>query len=272
MPAAPCQATEREAVEQVVVTGEQPVAWPPRGDTPLSEFHSEWYITLAFFPMGAADFTAPRIRPVTLGYYLKHLMMYSDGRVARHPRLRYFALNSEMCWRALQAGCVYICQHPEDARLSVDELHDMVSTSFSSRVCHYAGSLRGRRPYWMKQHSCLIAMVDTLGLPTVSFTHSAVDLQWPELANLIYQDTPEDASARRRAVIDNPAVADQFFYEQFQQFLKCFFLDILGAKDYWLRFEWKHHGSPHMHGLAWLPGAPDIYLFTDPVAAEENRQ
>ena len=76
---------------------------------------------------------------VTLGYYLKHLMMYSDDRFARHPRFRYFVLNTEMRWRALQAGRVYIHRHPDDAYLSVDELHDMVSTSFSSRVCHYAG-------------------------------------------------------------------------------------------------------------------------------------
>ena len=140
VPAAPRQATEQETVEQVV-SGEQPVAWPPRGDTPLNEFHSEGYITLAFptlFPTGAADFTAPRMWPVTLGYYLKHLMMYSDGRFARHPRFRYFALNTEMRWHALQAGRVYIRQH-----LSVDELSDMVSTSFSSRVSHYAGSIRG---------------------------------------------------------------------------------------------------------------------------------
>ena len=98
LPAAPHQATEREAVQQVV-SGEQPVAWPPRGDTPLNESHSEGYITLAFptlFPTGAADFTAPRMRPVTLGYYLKHLMMYSDGRFARHPRFRFFALNTKM--------------------------------------------------------------------------------------------------------------------------------------------------------------------------------
>ena len=88
-------------------------------------------------------------------------------------------------------------------------------------------------------------MVDTLGLPTIFFTHSAADIQWPELANLICQDNPEDASARRYAVIDNPAVADRYFYEQFQQFLKCFYLNILGAKDYWLRFEWQHRGSPH---------------------------
>ena len=90
-------------------------------------------------------------------------MMYSDGKFARHPRFRYFALNTEMHWRALQAGCVYIRQHPEDARLSVDELRDMVSTSFSNRVCHYAGSLRRTRPYWMKQCSCLMAWSTLLG-------------------------------------------------------------------------------------------------------------
>lgn len=25
-----------------------------------------------------------------------------------------------------------------------------------------------------------------------------------------------------------------------------------------MRFEWQHRGSPHIHGLAWLPGAPNI--------------
>ena len=75
--------------------------------------------------------------------------------------------------------------------------------------------------------------------------------------------------AGMHAVIDNPAVAD---WLRFQQFLECFYLDILGAKDYLLRFEWQHRGSPHVHGLAWLPGAPNVQLFTDPAAAEENRQ
>ena len=27
---------------------------------------------------------------------------------------------------------------------------------------------------------------------------------------------------------------------------------------YWLRFEWQHRRSPHVHGLAWLPDAPDV--------------
>ena len=25
-----------------------------------------------------------------------------------------------------------------------------------------------------------------------------------------------------------------------------------------MRFEWQHHGSPHVHGLAWLSGAPNM--------------
>ena len=81
-------------------------------------------------------------------------------------------------------------------------------------------------------------MMDILGLPTVFFTHSAADIQWPELANLIRPD--------------NLAFADWFFYEHFHQFLKCFYVDILGAKDYWLMFEWQYQSSPHVHGLAWL--------------------
>ena len=54
-------------------------------------------------------------------------MMYEDGRFARHPRFRYFALNTEMRLRALQAGRIYVHQHPHDAQLSVEELQGMVS-------------------------------------------------------------------------------------------------------------------------------------------------
>lgn len=57
--------------------------------------------------------------------------------------------------------------------------------TFSNRVLHFAASLRGTSQYWFKQRTQLIAMVDTLGLPIIFFTHSAADLHWPELARLI---------------------------------------------------------------------------------------
>ncbi len=85
------------------------------------------------------------------------------------------------------------------AQLSVQELRDLVGSeneAFSNRVLHSATSLRGTRPYWFKQRSRLFAMVDTLGLPTVFFTHSATDTQWPELANLICTNNPSSKSER----------------------------------------------------------------------------
>ena len=42
---------------------------------------------------GAADFVAPRPLAVTVGNYL---LMYADGRFARHPRFRYFAQHRDV--------------------------------------------------------------------------------------------------------------------------------------------------------------------------------
>ena len=101
-------------------------------------------------------------------------------------------------------------------------------------------------------------MVDTLGLQTICFTHSAADLQWPNLARLICSEDPACRSNRQAAVIDNPAVADWFFHNRIQKFVDAFYVGVLGATDYWLRYEWQHRGSPHVHGLAWLADAPNV--------------
>ena len=101
-------------------------------------------------------------------------------------------------------------------------------------------------------------MVNSLGLPTIFFTHSAADTQWPELANLICKDNPQSKSKRTEAVIKNPAIADWFFFQRIKLFIKHFYKDILHATDYWLWFEYQHRGSPHVHGLAWLADSPNI--------------
>ena len=67
----------------------------------------------------------------------------------------------------------------------MEELRDMVACegeAFSNHVLHYTASRQGTRQYWFNKRSQLIAMVDKLGLPTIFFTHSVADLQWPELA------------------------------------------------------------------------------------------
>jgi len=103
-----------------------------------------------------------------------------------------------------------------------------------------------------------MSMVDKLGLPTVFFTHSAADGQWPELARLICPSNKDSSSSRSTAVTENPAIADWFFYHRISKFVDVFYTDILGASDYWFRFEWQHRGSPHVHGIAWFADAPNV--------------
>ena len=246
VPIASRSVTEQEAISLSIQQRQshQPtsnpsiLAWPSIGGTPVNEFTTEGYFSCAFptlFPTGAADFLGQRQNQVTIGNYFKHLMMYDDHRFAKHPRFRFFALNTEMRRRALQTGRIYVKQHPSDAHLSLDELRDMVGRegeAFSNRVLHYAVSLRGTKQYWFRQRSHLMSKVDTLGLPTIFFTHSAADLQWPELARLISPDNPESRSSRTTAVIENPGISDWFFYHRVQRFTEVFYVGILGATDY----------------------------------------
>ena len=50
-------------------------------------------------------------------------------------------------------------------------------------------------------------------------------------------------------------------------------MGVLGVTDYWLRFEWQHRGSPHVHGLAWLPNAPDMeQLLSSPDTSDAAKE
>ena len=99
-------------------------------------------------------------------------------------------------------------------------------------------------------------MVDTLAMPTISFTHSAADFHWPDLAHVLHNDSEE--FNQREAVVYNPAIADWYFYYCVQKFIECYDVDILGVSEHWLQFEWQHRGSPHIHHLAWLANAPNV--------------
>lgn len=121
--------TEQENVQQSLHQSTSTLMWPNRGSSPVNEFTSEGYFSCSFptlFPTGAAEFLGARINNVTIGNYFKHLLLYDDGRFAKHCRFRYFALNTEMRWRALQTGRVYVRQNLEDAHLSVEQLRDMI--------------------------------------------------------------------------------------------------------------------------------------------------
>ena len=226
--------TEQEAVHHSVhqcqspSAPSSPVTWPSMGGTPINEFTREVVLLMCL--------------PHTLPYQSCWLSRTETESGHRWQLLQ----TSHDVWRRMvcqTSSIPILCsQHrnalactanrPDlhspktgNAQMSLDELQGMVGQegeAFSNCVLHYAVTMHGTKQYWFRQRNWLIPMVDTISLPTIFFTHSAANLQWPELAHFICPEDPKSRSSHTKAVIDNPAIADWFFYHCVQKFVEAF--------------------------------------------------
>jgi hypothetical protein len=68
--------------------------------TPINEFNWTQAIFSVAFPTlflnGAAEFITTRMREIGLRDYIRHLLLYKDGRFAQHSRFRYVGFNMLM--------------------------------------------------------------------------------------------------------------------------------------------------------------------------------
>ena len=130
-------------------------------------------------------------------------------------------------------------------------------TLFAFQVMRFSSSLHKTRQYWCTQRLNLAAMQEALGMPTIFFTLSAADTQWPKFQNLMrhYRPNATQDSERIKAVIENPHLTDWFFFAQSKKFMRYFLQNSLGAVDFWARIEYQHRGSSHLHDTAWLADA-----------------
>ena len=64
----------------------------------------------------------------------------------------------------------------------------------------------------------------------------------------------EKASERVKAVVQNPHLTDLFFLHHAENF---FFENCLDVKDYWVRIEYRHRESAHIHSVACMDRFPD---------------
>lgn len=163
--------------------------YPTLDNHPVDEFRTEGYIICAFpslFAHGTADIRAPRDVTITLRECFQYLMYYKDGRFARDPRFRFFAMDTLLRKQALSQAS-YFTNKPEIAALSISELESSIlnDSKFFNHVMPYVANVRSTRPYWNQRTSEILTMTEQLGCPTVFFTLSAADYYWPGLYRLI---------------------------------------------------------------------------------------
>ncbi|CAG8803458.1 10099_t:CDS:2 [Cetraspora pellucida] len=220
-----------------------PIMWLNIDRNPINEFQTPGYIARAFptlYPTGDGDLRSEHVREIKPAGYFLHLLKYKDGRFAQHAWWRYFVLNSQMRWRALQEGKVYVKQSLNREQLNVKDVQEMVDNDncIADKIVRFGEGLHGTRQFWNKRQSELMDMIRQLGSQgMVFFTFSTADLHWPELHELMPHGenlvTELDTSKQRRQdLIDNPHIAA------------------------W--FEWQHCGSTHVHGIGKIQDVPII--------------
>ena len=136
------------------------------------------------------------------------------------------------------------------------------SKALAARVRRSAAKLTGTPPYWAARSRELSAMIRQIGTQHAFVTHSAADIQWPDLHVHMPHQPPPGASEperqrfRHKSINENPALAAWWFQRRWTLWLNSVLKPLYKITDWWYRFEWQHRGSSHVHALFWMRGAP----------------
>ena len=125
-----------------------------------------------------------------------------------------------MRWRAKQLSSFYVSRIEEDRELSAADIAAMLqesSKALAARIRKSAATLTGTPPYWGARSRELSAMIRQIGTPHAFVTHSAADIQWPDLhVHMPSHPDPGATEAERqrfnyKSINENPALAAWWF-------------------------------------------------------------
>jgi hypothetical protein len=254
---------------------QEQLGWQISSREPINEFSQTGLLSLSFphlFPTGDGDYQCDSKRPVNidLGDYAQHLMRYHDSRFRCDPRFKFLLQNMIMRWRALACGRIYFQHNQQDKKLNAAEMCKKLQNAKARQsVFAFSRTLRGSRAYWFCKRRELETMIQTIGVPHLFVTLSSADRYWPELREFwlaqmtdeqrLHSETDCDSvKLLTDKLIADPAVADTIFWKRFEIFVSHFFQKFWGVTDFWFRVEYQSRGSPHVHGVVWLPDGVDL--------------
>ena len=139
-------------------------------------------------------------------------------------------------------------------------------------------ALRGSPPYFEKAKKDIFAMIRQLGPASLFCSFSSAETQWIHLLRILGQlvdhkkytdDELENLNweEKCRLIQTDIVTCARHFDYQISQFITNFLLSDaapLGKiSDWFYRVEYQQRGSPHIHMLIWLEGAPQFCIDSD---------
>ncbi|XP_029933198.1 uncharacterized protein LOC115377526 [Myripristis murdjan] len=261
---------------------------PAEGNSPvrmLSDHTNEAKCFPVLFPTGGKTFHDGRWHDLTLARYLNNRIMHADGRFARNVEYIFFAQYVSELDKVVSSVSVALRkgkggQRPqrisEDVLADADALKQLLACDDGFR---FLKPIRGTPAFWQSVQKDVMACVRQLGIPTWFCSFSSADMRWQNLLTSILKQegrsqTVEDLEWADRCALlrRNPVTAARMFDYRWHCFLKEVLMSpcqpIGKIIDYFYRVEFQQRGSPHVHCLFWIEGAPQIDKNTDEEVVE----
>ncbi|XP_029910642.1 uncharacterized protein LOC115361416 [Myripristis murdjan] len=256
---------------------------PAEGNSPvrmLSDHTNEAKCFPVLFPTGGKTYHDGRWHDLTLARYLNNRIMHADGRFARNVEYIFFAQYVSELDKVVSSVSVALRkgkggQRPqrisEDVLADADALKQLLACDDGFR---FLKPIRGTPAFWQSVQKDVMACVRQLGIPTWFCSFSSADMRWQNLLTSILKQegrsqTVEDLEWADRCALlrRNPVTAARMFDYRWHCFLKEVLMSpchpIGKIIDYFYRVEFQQRGSPHVHCLFWIEGAPQIDKNTD---------
>ncbi len=151
-----------------------------------------------------------------------------------------------------------------------------LNPDIDEKCFRFMKNIRGTYAYWKEERSKLYSLIKMLGVPTFFMTLSADDMHWEDSFMAAGKITKEqldtlDNASKQRLLFDKPDLVAEHFDHKFRYFLHHFLkgpsMPLGRILDYWYRIEFQMRGSPHVHMLLWIEGAPDVDTDAGKIAA-----
>ena len=258
---------------------------PGEGSKPLSIFKDKYCEELAYPGIFCGERRAEnseRDIPVYYSDICKSELRRRDRRASMCVENLFFKVK-KLQMKILLGKCqVALRKHKTKGRKIT--AGDLKKDGAVEKLCHsddgyrFLRALRGSPPYFEKAKKDLFAMIRQLGPATLFCSFSAAETKWNHLLRILgklidkkeYSDDELDNltwEEKTRLIQSDPVTCARHFDYQFQQFFNKFLLSSLlplgKIEDWFYRVEFQQRGSPHIHMLLWIEGAPRFGVQSD---------
>ena len=250
---------------------------PGEGNHPLNIFFDKQSEILSFPCIYAGQsFPEDQEQKVYYSDLCKSELRRSDRRVAGNIPNLFYKMKKLQMQHVRQKAQICLRKSKGQINYTAGQLK---SQDFIQKLVHHDDGfrvlkdLRGSPPYWQKIKKELFALIRNLGIPTWFASFSSAETRWEHLLRILGQTvdnktyTTEEIRKfkwhqKSRLIQSDPVTCARHFDHQVQTFLHKVLLNELHpvgkVVDYFYKVEFRMRGSPHIHMLMWVQGAPNL--------------